>query len=383
MLFGMGDSKTAKRVRITWPSGAVQDFSGLVCGRTYSVSEGSEAHAGAPFRERRAIESIPAIGNNELKLHDTWLLEPVPLPKRQAGPGLFVVRESTPELEVFRRYLFDWRTSLKLPFAMLLNESGDAVKVYGDGVPTDAQCKRDLTQLRQFSHRLCLPFRGEYIREPRRDFFKFGAAFLWAGFVDEALPYLQRVLAHTPENPRVLVLVGQIHFQGQRFDEAEKYFRQAHALNPSSGTAMLGLASVAEKRNDLEGASSWYAKALQAEPQSAEAANRLGLAMAKQGRTEQARAYFEQAIASRRDYSDAINNLGVLYTNEGKVNDAIAAFQYGIQATPDEDILYLNLGRLYVKLEQTDKARAIMQELLDRKPENATARQALRDLNGR
>jgi Flp pilus assembly protein TadD len=382
LLFGTGSSTHVNSMRITWPSGAVQEFRGLACGRTYSISEGSQMDAGAPFRERRGIESDPARGNNELKLHDTWLLEPVPLPRHQNGPGLFVLRESTPEFEIFRRYLFDWRTSLKLPFAMLLNNSGDVVKVY-EGVPSDAQSKRDLAQLRQLSPHLCLPFSGEYLTPPRRDFFKFGAAFLWAGFDDEALPYLQRVLERTPENPRVLVLVAQIHFQGQRFGEAEKYFRQAHELNPLSVPALLGLASVADKRNDQDGAASWYAKALQAEPGSAEAANGLGLLMAKQGRTEQARTYFEKAIARRRDYSDAINNLGVLYTNEGKVNDAIAAFQYGIQVAPDEDILYLNLGRMYVKLGQTDKARAIMQELLDRKPENATARQALRDLNGR
>ena len=382
LLFGMSDSKLANKVRVSWPSGSVQEFSQLSCGRIYSITEGSDIDSGVPFRPPRAMPSVPLMGNNELALHDTWFLRPVPLPKPQSGPGLVVLRESTEEFEIFRRYLFDWRTSLKLPFAMLLNESGDVVKVYSQ-IPTEAQSKADLAQLNHFSMGVCLPFHGEYVNQPKRDFFKFGAAFLWAGFLDEALPYLQRVLEQTPENPRVLVLVGQVHFQQQRFGEAEKYFRLANEMSPSSEPALLGLAVVAEKRNDLQEAAGWYSKALKADPQSAEAANGLGLALAKQGQTEQARAYFEQAIASRRDYSDAINNLGVLYTNEGKVSDAIAAFQYGIQVAPDEDILYLNLGRMYVKLGQADKARAVMQELLDRKPENETARRALRDLNGR
>ncbi len=73
----------------------------------------------------------------------------------------------------------------------------------------------------------------------------------------------------------------------------------------------------------------------------------------------------------------------MLYTNEGKVSDAVAAFQYGIQQAPDEDILYLNLGRMYVQMGQADKARALMQALLDRKPSSNIARQALRDLSSR
>jgi predicted Zn-dependent protease len=68
---------------------------------------------------------------------------------------------------------------------------------------------------------------------------------------------------------------------------------------------------------------------------------------------------------------------------EGKVNDAIAAFEYGMRAAPDADILYLNLGRTYTRLGKIDRARQVMQQLLDRKPENATARHALQELNSR
>ncbi len=97
----------------------------------------------------------------------------------------------------------------------------------------------------------------------------------------------------------------------------------------------------------------------------------------------EAQRYFEQAITLRRDYADAVNNLGVLFMQQGKANDAIAAWTYGIKVTPDEDILYLNLGRAYVGLGQTEKARLIMQQLLDRDANNQTARRALQELSGR
>jgi tetratricopeptide (TPR) repeat protein len=65
------------------------------------------------------------------------------------------------------------------------------------------------------------------------------------------------------------------------------------------------------------------------------------------------------------------------------MSDAIAAFEYGIRVAPDDDILYLNLGRTYTQQGNIEKARQVMQRLLDRKPDSATARHALEELSGR
>lgn len=438
LIFGLGESSPAKRVRIKWPSGAVQEFTDLRAGSTYSVTEGSPDLKLQPFTTPRVLRSQPVEADNELHLHDTWFMEPLPLPERQHGPGLLLLLNgegapSYPGLSVttvdlaksperreqyglFRRYLFDWRTELKTPLALLLNDSGAAVKIYAE-LPTREQAEADLGRLTKLSAADLLPFPGDYIGTPHRDFFKFGAAFLWSGYPEQALPYLEQVLKRTPSNARVLVLVGQIHLQGNRRAVAEKYFHQALQVNPKDAEAWSGLGDVceasdnprqalvqynkalalksgllytllnagqaADKLNESAQAEAYYRRALELDPRSAEAMNGLGLASAKQGRTNVARQLFEQAIAVRRDYSEAINNLGVLYMQEGKTNDAIAAFEYGIRVTPTEDILYLNLGRTYIQLGKPERARQIMQELLDRKPESATAKRALQDLSGR
>jgi tetratricopeptide (TPR) repeat protein len=325
----------------------VQQFANLETGYTYSIVEGSEEPRREPFRPHRRLPEKPVEGDNAMRLHDAWFMQPIPLPDARQGPGLFVVKERTPEYETFRRYLFDWRTTLQPPLAMLLNRSGEVVKIYGS-VPSQQQVAADLARLANFTPALALPFDGFYIHQPSRDFFKFGAAFLWAGLPEKALPYLERVLAQTPNNPRVLVLAGQIQSDAGRMDKAAEYFQRA----------------------------------LRVDPLSAEAANWLGLALAKQGQLDQARKYFEQAIAARRDFAEAINNLGVLYIRQGKINDAIGAFRYGIRVAPDEDILYLNLGRTYVQMGRPESARVVMQQLLARKPDNETARRALQDLAG-
>jgi Flp pilus assembly protein TadD len=421
MIFGLGTSEIAERVHVTWPSGAVQEFSRLKAGKTYTIVEGSAELAEKEFRPARAIPAGAVAGDNSLALEDTWFLEPLPLPESRRGPGLFVVEENVVEgkneqYRIFRRYLFDWRTGLSGPLALLLNESGHAVKVYAK-TPSKQKVEADLRELAHFSPRLGLPFAGDYIGTPHRDFFKFGAAYLWAGYSEQALPYLEQVLRRTPENARVLVLVGRIHLEANRLDEAEKHFREALRVNASNAEAWSGLGDVCDARKDPRQASEQYAKALalkpdllytllnaghvadkleqprQAEdfyrrafaldPQMAEAANGLGLALAKQGQAEQARKYFQQAIALQRDFSGAINNLGVLYIQQGKTGDAIAAFEYGLQVAPNDDILYLNLARLYVQRGNVDRARELMRKLLDRKPGNETARHALEELSGR
>ncbi len=347
IIFGLGDSPSAQRVRIAWPSGTVQEFSALDAGKTYKIVEGSPEHTAHSFHEARRWPSEPLTGDNTLALEDTWFIEPVPLPEPQRGPGLFIVKDATSIYEIFRRYLFDWRASLTVPLAFLLNQDGSAVKVYAR-VPSEQELRSDLERIPDHP-KLALPFDGDYVLPPHRDFFKFGAAFLWSGYPAQALPYLERVLQRTPDNARVLVLAGQIHLDQEHWSAAEKYFGQA----------------------------------LQLDKQSPEACYGLGLALAKQEHFDSARGYFEQAIKLRPDYADAINDLGALYMQQGQINDAIGAFQYGIRVSPDEDILYLNLGRTYTRLGRIDKAREVMQQLLDRKPGNTTARHALQELNGK
>ncbi len=54
------------------------------------------------------------------------------------------------------------------------------------------------------------------------------------------------------------------------------------------------------------------------------------------------------------------------------------------RSRPDDDeSLYMNLARIYVTLGRPDEARALMEQLLERKPDNETARKALAELETR
>src|SRR6185312_12714736 len=375
VIVGLGQSERAEWIRITWPSGLVQDLPPLSAGAVYQVSEGSAEIPHRPFAKHSPLPDLAFTVDNTPRLHSTWLLQPVPLPEPQTGPALLILkgRESVKEpagvplrtvdlsaagpnkreiWSIFRRYLFDYRAPLVTPFTMLLNKDGKVVKVY-DQAPPAADVRRDLAMISSGPAGLRgLPQRGVYYHQPHRDYFKFGAALLWAGFNEPALPYLEEVLQDTPDNSRVVLLVGQIHLEANRIDEADKYIRKALAINPEYADAwsdlggvfdarknvaealkcyekalslkpdlpyaLMNAAQASEKSGNREKAKEYYERVLANDPHNAEAANGLGLLFAKEGETEEARKLFEQAIAERRNYGMAINNLGVLYLETGK-----------------------------------------------------------------
>ncbi len=93
--------------------------------------------------------------------------------------------------------------------------------------------------------------------------------------------------------------------------------------------------------------------------------------------------YFQQPIAAKRDDASAINNVGVRYMRMQKPLDAIGAFRYGIQAAPDEKMSYVNLARAYVATGDRDKARDVLDQLLQLHPNRVMASKGLAELSNR
>ena len=413
--FGLDNRRRAEAVKIIWPSGLAQTAGPLDAGFEYDVEEGNRELQKIPLQPRFVFpDNVLAITpDNRPRGHATWFLEPIPLPDRRKGPGLVTItsRESAETLaaySLFRRYLFEWRVDLEVPLYLLVDEKGRARKIYA-AEPSPKEVQADTASLAK-----PLPFSGQYIVEPQRDFYKIGAALFWSGYPEQALPYLEAVLERSPQNAQTMVLVAQIHLDAKRTAQARRILEQALAADPRNAEAWNELGGVEladgnanraldryQKALDIKpdlpyaliNAAQAYAKlgdnasserlfrdALAADPRSAEAANGLGLALANQNRLDEAKRAFEQAIEIRRSYGPAINNLGVLYGSRGDLNNAIAAFRYGIQVAPDEDDLYLNLARTYVNMGERGKARNVIEQWLKRKPKNHMAVQALRAL---
>ncbi len=276
---------------------------------------------------------------------------------------------------LFRRYLFEYRQDLALPLVLLVDGESRARKIYAD-IPSAARMRADLARIRQ-SHALALPFPGKYYLEPRRNYFKLGAAFYWAGYPERALPYLAETLRARPGNWKALQAMARIQLELGRDKDALASFLQVIDIKNDYPPAFVGAGEVYVKQRDKANAQRMLDRALELDPKCADAMNQLGLLAAGSNDLTGARRWFQQAIEAQQDHPGAINNLGVLYAKMGQPNDSIAAFRYGIKLNPDDDELYLNLARIYVTMGEREKARAVLTQLMEQKPGNATATKAL------
>jgi tetratricopeptide (TPR) repeat protein len=404
--FGLAD-KPAAQVKITWPSGALQEAAALEPGYVYTIVEGSAEHHRTSFRPRKLLPAAALHGKNDPEFGDTWLLEPVPTPDRRTVKGAdgFVVFHAgdRPQMpagvplkfvdlkmekddvaaaySLFRRYLFEYRTDLSLPLTLLVDGESRAHRVYAN-IPSAAQMQSDLKLIGQ-SRELALPFPGKYYLTPRRNYFKLGAAFYWAGYPDRALPYLAETLRAHPENWKALLSMARIQLELGRNKDASVSFQQVIDLRNDYPPAFVGAGEAYAKQGDQAAARRMFQRAMDLDSKCADAMNQLGLLAAESNDLPDARKWFQQAIEAQRDHPGAINNLGVLYAKMGQAADSIAAFQYGIKMNPEDDELYLNLARIYVTMSQREKARAVLNALMEQKPGNVTATKALGELDGR
>jgi len=431
---------------VLWPSGLSQEFHSVSAGFRYRITEGNAEATGVPFSSEghtgvNATVEIPV--DNHPRLASTWLLEPVRLPEARTGPALLYLyagakpfmppglpfqaielSSSPPDLagiySLFRSYLFDFRVDHRagpdLPLVLLIDERGFAHKIYAS-MPAGAELKADLVRMKEPDRaRLALPFEGRYATLPRRNYFRLGAAFYWAGYRDAALVYLSEVVQTSPDNAKAHLALGQLYLEKGGLADARTHLEIATRLNPASADAWMNLGSLEAaagnhraalnnferalsiapdsvfalvsaarekgKLGDVQQAEQMLDRAIELDPSNADAANQMGLVLAGQGRLDEALKSFKQAIASQRNHTDAINNLGVIYMELQKPQEAIAAFRYGIEAAPDDETAYLNLARAYGVTGDRERARAVLEHLLQRKPGNAAARRGLDELGG-
>ena len=438
--FGLGEPASARRVAILWPSGERQEFEDFEAGFRYRIREGDAA----PERVRverpatRPGQQQPIEPDNSQEFESTWLMDALPL-LEHADQGFLVLTDgdlphrptsvpfqivdlgaSPPDraaaFAIFRRYLFDYRTGLKLPMVMLIDHLSRVRKVY-PFVPPDEELLRDYELLMERGQASPLPFAGRYYGSPGRNHFRLGSAFMQAGYPQLALPYLREAATSTGENFKAWLAIGQIELQAGNLGEAEtnlrraasidtgspqlwnnlgglamaredfftasEHFQRALDLNPDLPYALINAAQAHSRLGNASSAESLLRRALELDQADAEAANKLGLILAKQGRLQEARVLFQQAIENQRDHAEAINNLAVLYLQSRQIGDAIAALRYGIEQVPDFDTFYMNLARIHADRGDFESSREVLRSLLERQPEHAAARRALLQLQNR
>ena len=320
------------------------------------------------------------------------------------------------------RYLFDRHRDLPLPTSFLIDEHGKIVKIY-QGRVDHTVVEKDLANIpRTDAERLvrALPFPGASATfEFGRNYLSLGSIFFQRGYIESAGEFFQSALKDDPSSAEALYGIGSVYLKQDKINQAKEcferaakltatypetapnvwnnlgliaardrdtanaitYFRQALQLDPDHFVALENLGNAYKQEKRWEEARQTLERALAIKPADPEANYSLGMVFAQTNDAARAHEYLQKALQIRPTYPEALNNLGVLYLRTQHRDDAVATFERCIRLAPAFDQSYLNLARVYAIEGDTEKARAVLMDLLKQHPNHPLAEQALSQLH--
>ncbi len=189
----------------------------------------------------------------------------------------------------------------------------------------------------------------------------------------------------------------------------------ASKIDPKATT--LRLADAAYKRADYGTAVHLYFRAAELQPNDIEINTKLGFALFKTGSTPDAEKVFRAVLGKSPRQTDATRGLAHSLVGQNKANDAIpiyrqaieeagaqpdprlysglgaaldmigkhadarAAYETGLKLRPNDPALRNNLAMSYILSGQPDKAKPLLESLVDEPASNERARQTLAQIN--
>lgn len=153
---------------------------------------------------------------------------------------------------------------------------------------------------------------------------------------DAAITNYGEALKLRPEDPTILLAMGQAYLDAGRDADAADAFGRVLAKTPEDSRALIGLAYLDLKSGDTEGARDKLERALAADPENALAMSYLGLLEMDARKYDLARAHLENALALEPDNLTANFNLALIYAMQGEYAAAEQHFRAVLGRKPDD-----------------------------------------------
>ena len=228
------------------------------------------------------------------------------------------------------------------------------------------------------------------VRPDTHTFYNVAIRLSQMGRHEEALRWLERVVASAPDDALVHLSMGRLYVDTGDVQRGIDDLRQAVRLAPdlAEAHARLGRALSAIGRHDealaeLEtavrltpdvasahtnyGVALWstgqselavaqYREAVRLQPDDPIGQNNLALALYQTGRLTEAAAGFEAALKLKSDYSEAHSNYANLLAERGDLPQALDHFEAALGAQPSNFAINVNAGDLLMKMHRPSDA---------------------------
>ena len=194
----------------------------------------------------------------------------------------------------------------------------------------------------------------------------------------EARQEFQQLEKELPGNSEVVVMIGLLSMQMQDFAAAEAKLKRALELNyrdPDSLRFYLG--QLAEERKQFDEALDYYSK-VQSGEQAIPAATRYAMILGKQNRVDEARKYLQSLdVQNDQQKTMLIQAEAQVLREASQYQAAFDVVNGALEAQPDNPDLLYDVAMAAEKLNQIEVLERNLRRLIEIKPDNAQAYNAL------
>lgn len=181
------------------------------------------------------------------------------------------------------------------------------------------------------------------------------------------------VIHSSPTNAAALRALAELLTHQYKHKQALPWLERLVALTPDDADAhfKLGLTLSALRRFDDAVLS--FQTVLKLDPQHAQSYYQVGVCKLEQGRLDRAIRYLVTAIRFKPDFAEAYSSMGAISAVLNRPQDAAEAFEKAVALKPDFAIGHASLGMAYASLNQHEAAIGAFSKALLIKPELAAA----------
>lgn len=198
-----------------------------------------------------------------------------------------------------------------------------------------------------------------------------------AGRRGEAIPLYRAVLAHAPEEPTALHLLGHALVQEGQPEEGVPLMQRAVALKSDYVPALVNLANALRNLGHPAEAIPHYRQALAHRPDGAGPTINLALALKDVGEVAEAERLLRDLLTRQPQQVQALDALGHVLARRGDHQGAIEAHRKATELAPDFFNAWVNLGQALKAADRSAEAIQVLRRAVALDPGSFQARTSL------
>lgn len=184
--------------------------------------------------------------------------------------------------------------------------------------------------------------------------------------IPKAISRIQGAISNDPRQAIFFNSLGNAHRENSQLKKALVCYRKALALKPEYALAHFNMGTAYQELTKWVQAVNHYRAAVQLDPSLYQAHNNLGLSLKAVGQDEKAIDHFQIALRIRPDHTDAYDNLASTLEGLNRLDESKKYVRRSLTLDPDSFFANLNLAKINYRTGNLDRAKAILDTILDR-----------------